>query len=96
MDTAEARGILTAELERWKQRGYADLRRMVEARAIETAEVSGPSGTQYQLEIQAVWDDPSRTVIRVIGSIDDSGWRAWVPLSSSFFAEPEGAPGAGL
>ena len=95
MDTAEARDILTAELERWKQRSYADLRR-VEARAVDTAEVSGPSGTGYQLEIQAVWDDSSRTVIRVIGSIDDGGWRAWVPLTSSFFAEPEEAPGAGL
>jgi hypothetical protein len=38
----------------------------------------------YQVEIQFVWDDRAGGNVRVLGSIDDGGWHAWVPVSRSF------------
>ena len=36
----------------------------------------------YQVEIQAVWDDRPGGDIRVLFSIDDGGWRAYFPVGS--------------
>jgi hypothetical protein len=96
MDTAEARGILAAELDQLKRRSYAELRQMAESRAVETREVTGPSGAWYQLEIQAVWDDRPGGCVRVLASIDDGGWRAWVPLTNDFIIAPDGSFLGGL
>ena len=54
----------------------------------EHVEIRGSSGRDYQLELQFVWDDQPNGAVRVIGSIDDGGWRACCPLSTSFLAEP--------
>jgi hypothetical protein len=37
-----------------------------------------------------VWDDRTGGDLRVIGSIDDGGWRAFRPLSSDFIVRPDG------
>ena len=50
----------------------------------------GTSGTVYQLEIQAVWDGRKGGDLRVMGSIDDKGWRAFAPLISDFIVRPDG------
>lgn len=52
-------------------------------------EVRGPSGTLYQIEIEAFWDDKQSGNIRVMGSIDDGGLRAFVPLSEDFIKNPK-------
>jgi len=49
-----------------------------------SSEVRGASGTAYQIEIQFFWDDKPGGTIRVAGSIDDGGIRAFVPLTDSF------------
>jgi hypothetical protein len=53
---------------------------------------AGESGVQYQVEVQAFWDDPRRPGdLRVIASIDDGGWRAWSPPTSDFIVAPDGS-----
>jgi hypothetical protein len=77
MDKAEARQVLAdkiAELRRWS---YTDLLRFMEPEGLE---VAGPSGTIYQLEVQAFRDDKRSRHLRVLTSIDDRSWRAFAPL----------------
>lgn len=58
----------------------------------QTLEVGAPSGARYQIEIQALWDDPKKAngVPRVAGTIDDRGIRAYMPLTDSFLLAPSG------
>ena len=57
---------------------------------VEDYEVAGPSGAPYQLSIQAMWDDAPNGDLRIIGAIDDGGWRAFFPLTDSFIMTPDG------
>lgn len=56
-----------------------------------TLEVTSPDGTQCCVEINAFWDDKPEGDIRVIASIDDGGWRAFVPVADSFIIAPDGS-----
>lgn len=44
----------------------------------------------YQGEVQVFWDDKPNGAIRVMASIDDGGWRAFVPLTADFILAPDG------
>jgi len=90
MDTAEARAILNRELAKYRAKPYSELVGLIDN--IETLEVTAPSGTWYQLEFEATWDDPEKPndVLRMFGSIDDGGIRAYSPLSSDFLMAPHG------
>lgn len=57
----------------------------------ETFTVHGPSGAEYQVEIEALWDDEAGKNLRVLGSIDDGGFRGLVPLCDDFIITPEGS-----
>ena len=48
----------------------------------------GRSGTQYQIEVDFVWDDQPGGNIRILGAIDDGGWRACCPLGYSALVSP--------
>jgi hypothetical protein len=89
MNIEEARALLATEISAWRSRSYADLvGQMKEPSAFE---VEGASGTTYQLEIEVLWDDKRGGNIRVIGSIDDGGWRAFSLLSDDFIMAPDGS-----
>ena len=75
MDREEARAILDAELAAIDSRSYEELVSLIGA-PTETRTVEGPAGGSYRLELLVVWDDDDRGDVRVIGSIDDGGWRA--------------------
>jgi hypothetical protein len=56
-------------------------------------EVSGPDGKPYQIESEALWDDPRKEngALRVIISIDHGTVLASLrPLTSSFLIAPDG------
>lgn len=89
MDRREAREIIAHELAKYRTQSY-ELRAIVDAPK-RTFEVVGPSGTPYYLDIRAVWDDKPEGDVRVIGCIDDGGWRAFLPMTDSFIKEPDGA-----
>ena len=44
----------------------------------------------YQGEIRVFWDAEPDGAIRVMASIDDGGWRAFVPLTEDFILAPDG------
>ncbi len=90
MDKNEAKCLLAKELKGWRRRTYADLVSLVDGEAT-TGELLGESGAHYQFEIQVFWDDKPAEDIRVFGSIDDGGIRAFFPLTDGFIMSPDGS-----
>ena len=88
MNKAEALQVLAAVLERYRQRPYGELVHLMDSQDV--FESTGPSGTAYQVEVQVFWDDEHKKNIRVLGAIDDGGWRSYVPLTDSFILAPDG------
>ena len=88
MNTAEARTLLAAELLRYRAQSYTALQRLI--REQDTFEVIGPSGTKYQVEILAHWDDRPEGDLRVAGAIDDGGFRSFMPVGQDFIVSPTG------
>ena len=88
MNKTEALSVLHGQLQPWRERSWAQLREGVgqSHRFEETA----ASGTRYQGEVQVFWDDKPEGAIRVMASIDDGGWRAFVPLTDDFILAPDG------
>ena len=88
MDKQEARKILKEYLMCYRQRSYQELFALLDHQ--ETFEIRSGSGVLYQLEFQVFWDDPATRTLRVLGSIDDGGIRALLPLNEDFIMAPDG------
>jgi hypothetical protein len=88
MNKAETRSILHAELLKYRAKSYPDLLYLLECQ--DCSEVKGPSGVLYQFEIQALWDAKPNDILRVQGSIDDRGLRAFFALTEDFLMTPVG------
>ena len=89
MDKNEAGSVLRSQIEEFRRLSYIELKKLIGREPIRR-ETTGPSGTWYQLEIEVFWDDKENGNIRVVGGIDDGGWRAFVPLTYSFIMTPDG------
>ena len=90
MDRREAIDILAHELAKYRTHSYEQLRAIVDAPK-RTFEVVGPSGTRYYVDVRIIWDEKPQGDVRVIGCIDDGGWRGFLPLTDSFIKEADGA-----
>jgi hypothetical protein len=90
MDRAEAVSLLTAAWARYRVMQYAELVALVDAPK-RTSELAGASGSRYHLDIVVCWDGNPGGSVRVIGAIDDGGWRAFVPMSDGFIKAPDGS-----
>jgi hypothetical protein len=90
MNNAEARSVLKNELAKYRAKHYLELVALIGNP--QTLEVLAPSGVTYQVEVEAMWDHPKKPngVLRVVGSVDDGGIRAFVPLTDSFLLTPTG------
>jgi hypothetical protein len=85
----EANSILAGQVQELKKLTYAELYVWVSQRKVETLAVSGPSGIEYQIERQAMWDNKHRGDIRVFVSVDDGGWvSGLLPRCESFIVSP--------
>jgi hypothetical protein len=82
MDTQEAKHILSKALNNYRARQYAELLHLLSSHEI--SEITTDSGKKYQLEFLAIWDDQKEGNLRVMGSIDDGGIRAFMPLTDDF------------
>ena len=50
----------------------------------------GPSGTEYQIEIQIRWDHKPHGAVRVMGTIDDGTFRgAFRPVCEDLIVTPD-------
>lgn len=88
MNKFEAQKILSEELARFNGRSHSELTQFVGDEHVEAYEVRAASGSAYRIEIQFFWDDRPGETIRVAGSVDDGGFRAFMPLTDSFLCEP--------
>jgi hypothetical protein len=86
MHQEEAQRIIAAELAKYRDQPYGDLAQYIDNPIC--YETAGPTGLIYQIEIQAFWDDKPNGNIRVMGSIDDGGIRAFFPWSNDFIKSP--------
>jgi hypothetical protein len=89
MDKTEARQLLEAALAELREKSRSELERLIGAP--DAYSVRGTSGTMYQMEKQAFWDDKKGQDLRALVSIDDGGWRAMFPMSGSFIMAPDGS-----
>lgn len=90
MNKPEASEILATELAKSREWPYERLAAMVDSPK-RTIEVVGTSGTRYYLDMLVCWDSEPDGNVRVIGTIDDGGLRAFVPLSDSYIKAPDGS-----
>lgn len=88
MDKHEAAALLRDHLEGYRRRTYGDLVGLLGRPQV--AELRGASGTTYQVEVEVHWNDRPGGALRVLGSIDDGGWRAFRPLNDDFILAPDG------
>ena len=90
MDKDEARKLLKAKLAAYRKRSYAQL--VANIGADEYLAVKSAVGTEYQIEIQCMWDDMQDGAVRVIGGIDDGSLSgAFRPVSEDFILNPDGS-----
>jgi len=90
MDRVEATAILRQHLDRLEALGYEEL--CARIGDLEVLAAQGKIGVEYQLELTVLWDQKPNAVIRILGSIDDGGLRAFFPLSDSRLVMPKARP----
>jgi len=89
MDRLEAGRLLAAFIEDLQKRPYSELRQFLSNPTC--VEVSGSSGTRYQVEYEALWDSEPKGPLRIMVSIDDGGLiSAMFPITESFLVDPDG------
>ena len=90
MDRGEAREVLTTHLGAFRVRSYGDLVSLIGD--VQVAEVRGPSGAEYQIEVDVSWASPrEKTNVRVWGTIDDGRLPgALSPVGEVFIVAPDG------
>lgn len=57
----------------------------------EIGELTGPSGTWYQTEVQVFSDHKKGGDLRMLASIDDGGRSAFRPMTDGFIMAPDGS-----
>lgn len=94
MDRDEATAILDAHLAPLRRRSHAELLSLMGD--VHVSAVFGPSGAEYQIEVEVVWDSPREQAdIRVLGAIDDGRLpSAMAPVTRDFIVRPNEGGGA--
>ena len=91
MNHEEALSLLDSHLDHYRKLFHAELAAKIGHE--EFPAVVGPSGTEYQMEIQIRWDHKPGGDVRVMGTIDDGTFRgAFKPMCSDLIvgADDEG------
>lgn len=88
MNKAEARRVAYDVAARYRARPRNELLRLLNAQ--DTFEHVVPSGSRFQIEVMAAWDDKKGENLRVFVSVDDGGLSAFSPLTVDFILAPDG------
>jgi hypothetical protein len=83
MNNTEAQKVLREQLALFSGHSHLELTRLVEGKRVEAYAIHTKGGKTYQVEIQFFWDDQPGNTIRILGSVDDGGIRAFSPLTES-------------
>lgn len=89
MNESEARVILQGELAKYREWSYNELVARIGVEPFRTEIAKGDA--LYQVEIDVIWDVDPDGDVRVLGSIDDGGWRAFAPLCDDFIKASDGS-----
>jgi hypothetical protein len=87
VNNVEARAIVLEGLAEYRDRSFGELVELVGTTAFRSEIKRG--AVTYQVEIDVVWDNEPGAAVRVLGSIDDGGWRAFMPICESFIKAPD-------
>jgi hypothetical protein len=90
MNREVALRILQDVLDEFRHEPYEQLRARVQDSEPLVLQRTHGARESYQIEVQFFWDDRPGGNIRVMGSVDDGGWRAFVPLTRSFIKAADG------
>jgi hypothetical protein len=91
MDKQEAQEILDRQLKLYRDKSYDQLSELVDSEHIFI--VTGKSGVEYQVEVQAFWDHPKHPFenLRVFLSIDDGKFLSSLkPMTADFIMAADG------
>lgn len=89
MDRGEAARLLRREMTVYAGHSRAELTRLIGQ--TDAYAVQGLRDLSYQVEVNVYWDDEAGGTIRVIGSIDDGGFRSsFSPLTDGFLMSTDG------
>ena len=89
MNREEALTILESQVRGLRSQTYEQLKQYPDGAV--ALEVLGSSGAQYQVEIEAVWDNKPESDLRILVSIDDGTlWSSIFPLTDDFIISPNG------
>ena len=89
MDKEQAMRVLAETLATYRVKSYAVIKELVGQ--TEYCEVAVPGDVVLQIEISVIRDDKADGDIRVMGAIDDGGWRTFIPLCDDFIMAPDGS-----
>jgi hypothetical protein len=85
MDRNDLRRCLDREVDRWSTKPYEALK--TELRDVVAYSV-GEESEFYQVEVQLV--ESLHEYLHVLIAVEDGGWRAFVPVSTSFLSYRDG------
>lgn len=89
MDRGEALRLLEARLDDYRHLTHGEA--AARAGGGEIVALTGPSGVEYQIEIQFRWDARPGGAVRILGAIDDGTLRgAFRPVSSGRIVQRPG------
>ena len=88
MNRKEAEAVGNEVAARYRARTREELLRYLKHQDV--FEELAPSGTRYQVEVQALWDDRKGNDLRVFIAVDDFGPSAFHPLVVDFIVAPDG------
>ena len=89
MDRSDAEKELQRIIQEYRSKDYGYWRGLMDRDEVITFDFRNEKNNWYQVEIHAFYDSKQDRTIRVIFSIDDGGWSAFVPLSDSFIINPQ-------
>jgi hypothetical protein len=91
MDRAEAAAVADGAIRRLRALTYEALVKRLLGE-VEVEEVTGASGTRYQVEIEGFWADGRPGNLLVLVGVDDGGFRAaFSPLNRTFIIARDGS-----
>jgi hypothetical protein len=88
MNNEIALSLLHAALAEYRALTYEELAQR--AAADDHRDVTGPDGRTYQVEVQVIREGRGPGPLHVVGTVDDGGWRAFLPLHVGFMVRLDG------
>ena len=93
MNKVESKELLSKALTAYRAKPYSELVKLVESKFslrntyYEEIELKNK---KYQIRINVFWDDKKAQTLRVVGSIDDGGLSAMIPVIDDFLLGSDG------